>query len=89
MILTDLVGFKILAVRGIRMDMRRKKGFYPQYILFDDGKTFIEIEDQDYYTYHDCDGSAKVMQIVQSKWQWKGMMNDQKRFPVADVGLGW
>lgn len=89
MILTDLVGFKILAVRGFRMDMRRKKDFSPQYILFDDGKTYIELETQDFYTYHDCDSSARIIRIMQSDAHWKNIFDDIKHFPEADRGTEW
>jgi len=89
MILTDLVGLKIVSVRGFRMDMRRKKHFIPEYILFDDHKTFIALEEQDYHTYHDCDTSAMRISIRQDSLRWNAIHTDEKQYPVADIGIGW
>ena len=84
-----LIGLKVVAVKGFRTDMRRKKHFSPQYILFDDGKTYIELEDQDYITYHDCATSAKHISIMQSEASWKIMMEFSDRYPDADTDIGY
>jgi hypothetical protein len=39
-------------------------------ILFDDGKTFIHLEEQDYYCYHDCSSSARIMDIRENEQEW-------------------
>ena len=83
----DIVGLKVLAIKGIRCDMRRKKGFSPQFIIFDDEKTFIELEEQDYFTYHDCDGRAKVIKITQDDQMWKRIMENDAHFPDADLDV--
>lgn len=36
-------------------------------ILFDDNKTILFIENQDYYSYHNFDSSAKTMRVTQNK----------------------
>jgi len=66
--LFDLIGLKVVAVKGETKRMNTNpKNIDPEYIFFDDGETFIHIEDQDYHEYHDCDASAKNIQIVKSK----------------------
>ena len=39
-------------------------------ILFDDGKTYIHLEEQDYYSYHDCSISARLINVVEDQKQW-------------------
>lgn len=78
----NLVGKTIVAVRGFSTD-RRHKTFTPQYIMFDDQETYIELEDQDYYTYHDCSTSAKEIQIYHNKQMWEEIMNNLKDYPNA------
>ena len=35
--------------------------------MFDDGETYIELEEQDYYSYHDCSSSARHINIFKDK----------------------
>lgn len=84
-----IIGLKVVAIKGFRTDMRRKKGFDPEYILFDDEKTYIEIERQDYHTYHDCDSMARVFQVKRDPGNWKFMMENEKTYPNADTDLSW
>jgi hypothetical protein len=85
--IANIIGLKVVAIKSRRIDMRKKKNFRPQYIVFDDGKTFIELEDQDYYTYHDADSSAKTISINQDAKFWKFLMSDEKRFPDSDEDI--
>lgn len=84
-----IIGLKVVAIKGFRTDMRRKKGFDPEYILFDDEKTYIEIDRQDYHTYHDCDSSARLIQVKRDSAFWEFMMTDEKTYPDADAAIGW
>lgn len=77
-----LIGKSVIAIRGIRTDGRTKR-FDPQYIMFDDGETFIEFQDQDYYSYHDCDTSAKTVDVWRDKHRWESIMGDLDTFPNA------
>ena len=72
----DIVGKKIVAVKGMKStDKRIKHQTIPlHYVLLDDGETILEFEEQDYYTYHDCSGSARQLSIVKSKNRWKDIM---------------
>jgi hypothetical protein len=87
--IAKIIGLKVVAIKGMRTDMRRKKGFSPDFILFDDGQTYIELDDQDYYAYHDCDACAKTIQVWQNADRWKAMMEDEKHYPDADKDIGW
>lgn len=87
--LQQIVGLKIVAIKGYRTDMRRKKYFSPEYILFDDRETIIELEDQDYFAYHDCDSLARRIHVRKDKTSWERMMTDEKHYPTADRELEW
>ena len=87
--LKNIIGKKVVAIKGFRTDMRRKKNFTAEYILFDDGETYIELEDQDGYTYHDCDSDAKIIRIRQNKKAWEDMMSNENNYPAADTDPSW
>jgi hypothetical protein len=87
--LQKIIGLKVAAIKGYRTDMRRKKGFSPEYILFDDQETIIELEDQDYHTYHDCDSLARRIIVKKDKALWEYMMTDENHYPNADKDLEW
>jgi hypothetical protein len=82
-----IIGLKVVAIKGCRYDMRKKRNFSPHYIIFDDEKTFIELDDQDYYTYHDANSNAKTISITQNDIFWKLLMSDEKRYPDADEDI--
>lgn len=67
--LAKIIGLKVLSVKG----EHNAKGKYidPCYILFDDGKTYITFDEQDYYTYHDCSSSARHINISVSEQVWQ------------------
>jgi hypothetical protein len=70
-----IVGLKVVGVYGYTGD-KRKNYIEPQYILFDDGKTYIELEEQDYYTFHDCSGCAREIYIKQDEKFWNTVFNN-------------
>ena len=85
--LPDIIGLKVVAIKGFQSD-RRYKNVTPEYILFSDKETFIELEDQDYYSYHDCATSAKHINVKQSLESWKMIMkNENGHYPDANVEL--
>ena len=65
----DLIGKKVLCFRSHRPGKFKK----PQldFILFDDGETFLQLQEQDYYSYHDCSASARHLDLRQDKEKWK------------------
>lgn len=87
--LKKIIGKKVVAIKGFRTDMRRKKGFTAEYVLFDDGETYIELEDQDCHTYHDHDSDAKIIRVRQNKKLWEDMMSNEKNYPAADTDPSW
>lgn len=54
-----IIGKKIIAIKSFQPDRRIKNGLLPVYILLDDRSTVIELAEQDYYCYHDCDYFAR------------------------------
>lgn len=87
--LLDIKGKKVVALKGFRTDMRKKKDFEVFYILFDDGETYIELSCQDYFTFHDCDSNAKNIQTFKDKRFWETLMKDENHYPEADRASGW
>jgi len=91
-----LSGLKIKEVRGLRESTvygklsSRKKNFSPVFILFNDKKTYIELEKQDVYTYHDCSSLAREIVVIRDKKRWKTIYEDRFMHPVADMNFyGW
>jgi hypothetical protein len=92
MLLRKIIGKKVKTIRGFRgfagsRRITRKNGFIPQYILFDDKKTLIELDDQDYYAYHDCSTSAKEIRLVIDKKRWSLIYKNRYDYPVADMDI--
>lgn len=56
-----LIGLTIVAIKGEYNS--KGKSIEPAYILFSDGKTVLTLEEQDYYSYHDCSTSARYMNV--------------------------
>lgn len=85
----DLVGKSIVAIKGFEPDRRKsKKHIGVDYILLDDGKTIIEFEEQDLYTYHDCDIGARRILVKKSEKTWDVIMkNKDDRYPDATEWL--
>jgi hypothetical protein len=46
-------------------------------MLFEDGKTIMELEEQDPYTYHDCNYSARILTVFQDEVSWKNRMTHE------------
>lgn len=73
----DIIGLKIIAVKGIPAGYRTKKQSKEvptEYVLFDDGETYLTFKEQDYYSYHDCSSSARHISVSQSKELWNQFM---------------
>ncbi len=84
--INKIVGKRIKTIRGFRTDQRIKHT-EPYFILFDDEKTYISLESQDGYTYHDCDYSAKTIEVIQCKDRWNDIFQDKKFYPVATLDI--
>ena len=75
-----LIGLKVVAIKG---DISKHSDFEianpedlieVKYILFDDGKTFIQFNEQDKYDYHDCCSSARTIGVYQVKELYEKLM---------------
>lgn len=71
--LGNIIGKKVIAIKGIVNSRTYKPGdrVWPEYVLFDDGKTYITFEEQDTYQYHDADEDAKIIVVHENKKQWE------------------
>jgi len=72
----SLIGKTILYIKsdkpeGIKISKKDRIYLNPYYILFDDKETYIELREQDYYSYHDCSSSARHVDINHNKEVWK------------------
>jgi hypothetical protein len=83
----NILGLKVTDIRGFESSghpKKRPKKYQPHYILFDDGKTYIELEKQDYYSYHDCASWARAISIFQDEKRWKDIKGDLNYYPPAN-----
>ena len=83
-----LIGKRIKTIRGFRArrvawSQVKHPQVEPQYILFDDEKTLIKLEEQDYYTYHDCNSWARELWIKEDKEMWKRIYTNRVNYPVV------
>ncbi len=88
--LNEIIGKKVLSIRGIKtkIDKRIKKEYIePHYILFDDGKTILRLEEQDYYCYHDCSSDARLLYLDTDEEFYNNVLNDLEHFPIANMDI--
>ena len=83
--LSKIVGKRVLTIRGFAS--KKKEYIEPRYILFDDNKTFIELTEQDYYTYHDCSSAVRYIEVKQDKIRWKDIFNDKVNYPISNIDI--
>lgn len=73
----DIIGLKVQCIRGYK-SRKNSARVEPAFIMFDDGKTYIELEEQDYFTYHDCSPCALELQVKRGAEYWKEIMDDEQ-----------
>lgn len=59
----------------VREVLALKSNSNAQIILLNDGKTYIELEEQDYHSFHDCASSARHIQVRQDALIWTNYLN--------------
>jgi len=64
-------GLKVIALKGGGYRDKRFKDIEVKYILFSDKRTYIELEEQDYYTFHDFSSYARYVNIHSNEEEWK------------------
>lgn len=78
-----LMDKKVCAFRGMK-DLRNEKYNKPtcvlEFILFDDGETYIEFNEQDPYNYHDFSGSARTIIVNINKHHWEMMFKKESGY---------
>jgi hypothetical protein len=79
--ITTIINKKVVAIKGYNSRWNDKRVKHhntePEFILFDDGSTFIELEGQDYHSYHDCNPSAKHILIQKDRDRWNSIMTSK------------
>lgn len=83
----NIIGLRVTAILGLSTDKRVKKYIEPVYILFSDGKTYIELEEQDYYSYHDCATNARHLHVWVDENMWSSIFRDHDKYPIANTDL--
>ncbi len=78
--LKKIIGKKVVAIKGYNSRQNDRRVKYPKikpdYILFDDGETYIELEEQDYFSYHDCSITARQIIVWKDKERWNNIMTN-------------
>lgn len=47
----------------------------------------MELEEQDYYSYHDCSFSARNLYVEQDANMWKRVSTNRGVYPIANTDL--
>ncbi len=83
-----IVGLSVVSIHAFELDKRRKRGLEPRFILFSDGQTLMELEEQDTYAYHDCSHSARNIGVYKDKRRWSIIKeNKEGHYPLANSDL--
>jgi len=84
--INKIIGKKVLAIRGSESTTSGKH-VEPRYILFDDGKTYMDLDEQDYYSYHDCATNARILWIYTDESMWNIIHSNIKKYPPANADI--
>jgi hypothetical protein len=82
-----LINKTIVALRGYK-ESKKKKPSSLDYILFDDGETYLQFEDQDSYTFHDCSRLARTITLWRNADMWKNIKTNDENYGDVEVELG-
>jgi NAD kinase len=81
----DLIGLTIVAVKGYKTP--NSKIVSPEFILFNDGETIMDLEEQDYYTYHDCSSYARIITISKNKERYDNIKNNTDTISDSNTNI--
>ena len=84
--LGQILNKKAEKIRGFKT-RKNQKDITPTFILFDDGETFIDLEKQDGFTFHDCDHNARIICVQKDKRLWHRIVNDDNKFGDANMDI--
>jgi len=62
----------IVAIKSFSNDKDRNAC----YILFSDEKTVLQLDEQDYYSYHDCSSLARILSVYENPELWTSIISD-------------
>ena len=81
--LEKICGLKVICIKGRGTEFRTAtEKVQPMYILFSDKRTFIELSEQDYHSYHDSSPIARELSVIQDTILWKEIY---EKYPDADT----
>ena len=84
----DLIGKKIIGFRGLPTKQRFTNQIVVklQYVLFDDGETIMELQEQCPFDYHDCSSTAREIRVYADKSLWERLNNKDIYADPDDLG---
>ena len=71
----DLIGKKVVALRGHPETTTRGVECPLSYVLFDDQETYLQFEEQDPHDYHDCAYGARTPNLLKDARMWAQLFN--------------
>jgi hypothetical protein len=81
----DLIGLTIVAVKGYKISKSKK--VLPEIILFNDGETIMDLDEQDYYDYHDCSSYARIITISKDKKRYGNIINNTDTISDSNTNI--
>lgn len=80
--ISNILNKTVIAIKGYNIKCNDKRVKHPiidpEFILFDDGETYIELEEQDYYSFHDCSSCAREITVHKDKERWNDIMTGKQ-----------
>jgi hypothetical protein len=80
---SEILGKKVVAFRGCKRNPLSSPQSMLEYILFDDGETFMRLSVQDKCDYHDASASAREIVVGKGAEAWQDLMH--YRGGICDV----
>ena len=81
----DLIGLTVVAVKGYKTS--NSKVVSPEFILFNDGETIMDLEEQDCYTYHDCASYARIITVSKNKVRYDNIINNTDTISDSNTNI--
>lgn len=71
----DLIGLSVVALRGYPYKTILGDRVDLDFVLFSDGQSYLKFGKQDTYDYHDCNHSARTVEVCRNKDEWERLMS--------------
>lgn len=82
----QIIGKSVEKVRGYK-GRKNQKYIEPTHILFNDGETFVKLNEQDYYSNHDCAFNARIINVYKDAGEWCKIAYDNDKFGDANMDI--